>query len=91
MDKFEAANFEILKRKVLEIVKANPGIDDDRIAEKLREQNPIYNATGFEIDVIDNLVEDGWLEVIDYVLPENDQTRSLYFPEGTTVTVWMNI
>lgn len=85
MDKFEAAKFEIMKRQIIEIIKTNPGIDEYRIMEKLREETPRYNTTGLEIDVINNLVEEGWLTVLDYVLHENDQTRSLYFPHGTTV------
>lgn len=85
MDKFEAAKFEIMKRQIIEIIKTNPGIDEYRIMEKLREETPRYNTTGLEIDVINNLVEEGWLTVLDYVLHENDQTRSLYFPYGTTV------
>lgn len=78
---------EDIRKAILDIVRNSNGIKNVDLALKVLERSiPYLFESHLYGDCIQELVDEGEIMEIEYVLPHMDyRTKSMYFPKGTKV------
>ena len=88
---------EKTKSTMIEIISRHPGIDGTSLVlfltEKIMAEDVIGNTSNVN-DIVEELINDGSLVAVDYILPTclyKDQSytkNSRLYPKGTKMVIW---
>jgi len=80
---------DILKQAIINIVLNKQGCKATELPVEIAVEHPeLLSQLDNVIEVLDELVEEGNLVEVEYVLPNmNYRIKSVYFPKGTQIVV----